>query len=956
MVKQKRAMALEDSLRKVNADTSGSKVWNIIKTMDGTRGNGITNIAPLIDRHGNEAKTDREKANVLGENLQHNSSDKNYTEKFRRFKQKHTKKNRHLFLKKTTIEATEPYNTPITLDELEKKIKQKRNSAPGEDSIQYPMLKHLPPNALDILLHFFNKIWESGEIPADFKHAIVVPLYKSDKPISDPSSYRPIALTDHIGKILESIVTDRLNALLEENEVIKNSQSGFRGKRQTLDHISRIVHTAQQCKDKQKITGAVFLDLEKAYDLLWREGCLEEIEKVGISGKLYNYILNFLQNRTFQVKVKNSLSETYQQQNGVPQGAVISPTLFNILMNSIANLEKKYPHITLAQYADDLAIYIKSKFAIEKKTIGNYGKSKVLRTHPNYKSRLKQNNERAIKKLQYPTNELIKELQNRGFKVNVAKTQCILFGTSEIEKEHITIDGKQVKISKTITYLGIKIDYRLLFREHISNLASKGKKAIQIMRYISGKKWGLRARVLKMLYLSYVLPKMTYGEELFSEPKRKGSPTSGITAKQLDVVQNTALRTITRCCKSSPSLALSVLTGIPPLAIRRKEKRINMWARFIHNPDNPARDIYTDKWEAKNKSSRGTETGIVKNTLETLNELNISKDMVALKIKTRDYWNLPKPDIDTSLSKIIDKSTTLAKDSRDLTLQYINNKYSDRKQIYTDGSKEGNLVGAGFFDTHNKTSHSFRLNNNLSITSAELVAIEESLKYALENGDGKGLLICTDSLGACMAIDRGVKGGSRPELVMNIIESLWDLKDSNQQTTICWIPAHVDIQGNEMADEAAKIGKDKDQIEIDVKLSYTEIKAINKKHIKEITFQHVWDEHTGTSTNIIRQIIPTIRYNIELDNWHLNRMRMLRPKFSFTHKETWCLKCRIPIDIQHILLECKHFQKERTTIERILLVYGKSLGIDTILAPTKDTELRHVINKMMKSIDKVFGI
>ena len=98
-------------------------------------------------------------------------------------------------------------------------------------------------------------------------------------------------------------------------------------------------------------------------------------------------------------------------------------------------------------------------------------------------------------------------LQNRGFKVNVAKTQCILFGTSEIEKEHITIDGKQVKISKTITYLGIKIDYRLLFREHISNLASKGKKAIQIMRYISGKKWGLRARVIKMMYLSYVLPK-----------------------------------------------------------------------------------------------------------------------------------------------------------------------------------------------------------------------------------------------------------------------------------------------------------------------------------------------------------------------------------------------------------------------------------------------------------------
>ena len=71
---------------------------------------------------------------------------------------------------------------------------------------------------------------------------------------------------------MESIVTDRLNALLEERDIIKNSQSGFRGKRQTLDHISRIVHNAQYCKDRQKITGAVFLDLEKAYDTTWKYG------------------------------------------------------------------------------------------------------------------------------------------------------------------------------------------------------------------------------------------------------------------------------------------------------------------------------------------------------------------------------------------------------------------------------------------------------------------------------------------------------------------------------------------------------------------------------------------------------------------------------------------------------------------------------------------------------------
>ena len=167
-----------------------------------------------------------------------------------------------------------------------------------------------------------------------------------------------------------------------------------------------------------------------------------------------------------------------------------------------------------------------------------------------------------------------------------------------------------------------------------------------------------------MLYLSYVLPKMTYGEEMFTVPSKKGSPTSGIGAKKLDVVQNAALATITRCCRLSPSLALSVLTGVPPLAIRRKERQINLWAQFQHNPDNPARRIYKDKWEAKRQFKKGFETGIVKNTQDLLKEINLNETMITEKILTRDYWNLPLVDIDISLSKNIDKSTTLAKQCR----------------------------------------------------------------------------------------------------------------------------------------------------------------------------------------------------------------------------------------------------------------------------------------------------
>ena len=142
------------------------------------------------------------------------------------------------------------------------------------------------------------------------------------------------------------------------------------------------------------------------------------------------------------MRINGSLSETYVQQNGVPRGAVISPTLFNILINSVTKLEKRFPHISLALYADDSAIYIKPDFAPRRN-----GKSKDFINA-------------AIKKLQYPTNELIELLKSKGFKVNVAKTQCILFRTKKKIDNHITLDGKKIKLSDSVKYLGVILDRR----------------------------------------------------------------------------------------------------------------------------------------------------------------------------------------------------------------------------------------------------------------------------------------------------------------------------------------------------------------------------------------------------------------------------------------------------------------------------------------------------------------
>ena len=93
-------------------------------------------------------------------------------------------------------------------------------------------------------------------------------------------------------------------------------------------------NTIKTAGAKVKAVEAILLDLEKACDTLWKEGLLKNLKQLGIKGKMFNCIKNFGKDRTFQVKVGSSLSATKTQVNGTPQGAVISPTLFNIAINN----------------------------------------------------------------------------------------------------------------------------------------------------------------------------------------------------------------------------------------------------------------------------------------------------------------------------------------------------------------------------------------------------------------------------------------------------------------------------------------------------------------------------------------------------------------------------------------------------------------------------------------------
>ena len=140
---------------------------------------------------------------------------------------------------------------------------------------------------------------------------------------------------------MEKLVTNRLTYHLEKNKLLTNVQTGFRKGKSTTDHIIRLQDAINKYNNNKGYSLAVFIDFQSAYDMVWHTGLLCKLKKMGISGKIFTYIKQFLSSRTMQVRVRNTLSGTHTIENGTPQGSIISPILFLVMINDLpANITK----------------------------------------------------------------------------------------------------------------------------------------------------------------------------------------------------------------------------------------------------------------------------------------------------------------------------------------------------------------------------------------------------------------------------------------------------------------------------------------------------------------------------------------------------------------------------------------------------------------------------------------
>lgn len=245
-------------------------------------------------------------------------------------------------------------NVFFTMQELMRAIGRGRNTIPGRDGLGYEVLRQLDDAVLDELLAFINTVWKEG-ISDEWRHAVLVPILKPGKEANRPDSYRPIALTAVICKVIERTVTDHLVHCLVQRGYFAPHQTGFRLGRGTMDAVLGLDRDIKRALVNKEAVVAVFLDIERAYDMLWKEGLIIKLYDAGIQGRMLNWIREFLAGRIIQVKVGGLLSDIVDVDNGTPQGSIISPVLFNVMVNDM--FDDVGEGFGRSLFADDRAVW-----------------------------------------------------------------------------------------------------------------------------------------------------------------------------------------------------------------------------------------------------------------------------------------------------------------------------------------------------------------------------------------------------------------------------------------------------------------------------------------------------------------------------------------------------------------------------------------------------------------------
>ena len=374
----------------------------------------------------------------------------------------------------------------------------------GNDGLSNKFLK-LVNNSICIPLSLIiNKTLSTGEIPKLWKNAIVHPLYKSGAH-NLLTNYRPISLLPTMSKVMEKIVHQQTYNYFVDNNMYSDKQFGFRANHGCIDCVNKFVYDVTRGLSMKNPTMVTFIDTSKAFDTISRSILIDKLRHYGMTENALSWFRNYFQDRTQKVKLNDSCSNNVSLDYGVGQGSVLGPLVFSIVTMDLFDVPK---YCKILGYADDITIYLSYH--------------NMITMYAKMRSDLK------LVMDWFCSNKLL---------INVKKTKMMLISRKKENTYPKCIEMSGVYIERVSNFklLGIVIDERLSWSDHVSGLLKKIESGIFAL---NSTKNLLPTFVKRQIYHSFVYSHLNYGIELWGHSCPKNM------LKKLQVCQNKSVKCI----------------------------------------------------------------------------------------------------------------------------------------------------------------------------------------------------------------------------------------------------------------------------------------------------------------------------------------------------------------------------------------------------------------------------
>ena len=714
----------------------------------------------------------------------------------------------------------------ITKTEIDIALSHGKSTSPGEDGVTYQVIRYLNDNICDginPIQLLFSAVYREGLLPKQWKYSIIIPVANQDG-----SKLRPISLTSCLCKVFERVILNRLQFTLGGK--LSNNLYGFMKGKSTKDCFIEFMNSENQTQ------VTTFLDLKSAFDIANRTVIMDHLVDLGVKGRMLEIIRCYFTDRFSKVYYKGYMTPTARKfELGTPQGGVLSPFLFNILLDKlIKSITLPNHNCIIICYADDICIRTPSMHDMQA--------------------------------IMDQISELTKDL---GLVISIPKTK---FQSNCNEAEGLSLDGLPLEACTSYKYLGIPTP---LPADYVMNLCDKLSQRLRPLKVMANRIAGVNINLCRTFYIAYIRSLVDYNALHLCTMNKT-------SLNKLEKIQNKAMRIILGCPVTTRIIAMQNELNLTPLADHIKQVAILYGVKLAkshaipairldndlqHSPTAPAIlhslikcDSLYDKAHHP-KIFKLIETGTRKENVRLLdtndNEVNIiinPTERISAKVH---FPNLPnKSDTLQTVQKacwLQSFESTLDKNFKDLSPLYI---YTDGSHITTSGKSGCGLIvydSQGAYEIFKDSVAQPKWTTNME---CELVGLRLGVQYAV-SAKRNALVIC-DSKSALLALnsEKSIYGGHLRAIQRDLI----GCRNNEIEVQFMWAPAHVGIVGNEKADSLAKAGTRKESAGEEL-ININQFRTLLKKEAQEV--------HKCTMNNEVSASISLKHYKNFIENKHL---------------------------------------------------------------------------------------